>query len=147
TGLLLLWQSREFPGGLANNSGQVGQHYFSHHQGASVLDLFPRGLNNWYGLPAQGGASDDKAHDTFDHSDLGFIGGGNLWVHTNRRPISAAKMSTFDRVPNWGARWKAFIAENADRTNTSYIHKTTLPYRGNYLDLDPQVKDALGFPV
>src|SRR5690606_30583651 len=54
---------------------------------------------------------------------------------------------TFDRVPNWGPKWKAFISENAERTNTSYIQKTTLPYRGNYLDLDPQVKDALGFPV
>ena len=147
TRLLLLSQSREFPNGLANNSGQVGQHYFSHHQGAPVLALFPRDLNNWYGLPAQGVAIDEWADDNFDHSDLDFIGGGNLWVHTNRRPISAAKMSTFDRVPNWGARWKTFIAENADRTNTSYIQKTTLPYRGNYLDLDPQVKDALGFPV
>src|SRR5690606_9160044 len=147
TRLLLLSQSREFPNGLANNRGQVGQHYFSHHQGAPVLALFPRDLNNWYGLPAQGVAIDEWADDNFDHSDLDFIGGGNLWVHTNRRPISAAKMPTFDRVPNWGARWKAFIAENADRTNTSYIQKTTLPYRGNYLDLDPQVKDALGFPV
>ncbi len=56
-------------------------------------------------------------------------------------------MSTFDLVPNWGAKWKAFISENADRTNASYIQKTTLPYRGNYLDLDPLVKDRLGLPV
>ena len=56
-------------------------------------------------------------------------------------------MPTFDLVPTWGAQWKAFIRDNADRTNTSYIQKTTLPYRGNYLDLDPLVKDKLGFPV
>ncbi len=37
--------------------------------------------------------------------------------------------------------------ENADRSNTSYIQKTTLPYESNYLDLDPVVKDPLGFPV
>ena len=37
--------------------------------------------------------------------------------------------------------------ENADKTNTAYIQKTTLPYETNYLDLDPQVKDPLGFPV
>ena len=37
--------------------------------------------------------------------------------------------------------------ENADKTNTAYIQKTTLPYRGNYLDLDPTVKDKMGFPV
>ena len=47
----------------------------------------------------------------------------------------------------WGAEWKAFIKQNADRTNTSYLQKTTLPYEDNFLDLDPVVKDPLGFPV
>ena len=56
-------------------------------------------------------------------------------------------MSTFGRAPAWGSAWKRFIRENADRTNTSYIQKTTLPYNSNYLDLDPVVKDPLGFPV
>jgi len=37
--------------------------------------------------------------------------------------------------------------ENADRSNTSYIQKTTLPYEGNYLDLDPVVTDPFGHPV
>tara|TARA_R110001592_G_scaffold18646_2_gene77135 strand:+ start:79 stop:1785 length:1707 start_codon:yes stop_codon:yes gene_type:complete len=145
--LLMLSTSQQFPNGLANNSGQVGQHYLSHHQGAPVIALFPKNLNNWYGLPAQGVAIDEWADDNFDHSDLDFIGGGNLWTYTDRKPIAAAKMSTFDKVPNWGSKWKAFVRENADRTNVSYIQKTTLPYRGNQLDLDPQVKDKLGFPV
>ncbi|MFN3162983.1 MAG: GMC oxidoreductase, partial [Pseudohongiellaceae bacterium] len=83
----------------------------------------------------------------FDHSDLDFIGGANLWAHTDRKPMSAAKMSTFGEVRNWGSDWKAFIRKNADRTNSSYIQKTTLPYEGNYLDLDPVVKDAMGMPV
>jgi gluconate 2-dehydrogenase alpha chain len=146
--LLLLSKSREFPNGLANNGGQVGRHYLSHHQGSPVTALFPRDLHNWYGLPAQGVAVDEWADDNFDHSDLDFIGGANLWVHTDRRPISAARMGTFDMVSrNWGSEWKKFIMENADRTNTAYIQKTTLPYAHNYLDLDPAVKDPLGLPV
>ena len=56
-------------------------------------------------------------------------------------------MSTWNRAPLWGSAWKAFIRENADRQNTAYIQKTTLPYEDNYLDLDPQVNDSLGFPV
>jgi gluconate 2-dehydrogenase alpha chain len=56
-------------------------------------------------------------------------------------------MSTFGRTPSWGSEWKAFIKENADRTNTAYLQKSTLPYEDNYLDLDPTVKDPLGFPV
>ena len=64
-----------------------------------------------------------------------------------RKPISAARMSTFGQAPSWGSDWKAFIMRNADRTNSSYIQKTTLPYADNYLDLDPTVKDSIGQPV
>ncbi len=145
--LLLLSTSAGFPKGLSNNHGQVGRHYFSHNQIATVNALFPRNLNTWYGLPAQGVAVDDWADDNFDHGALDFIGGGNLWVYSDRRPIGAANMSTFGRAPRWGAAWKAFIRENADRANTAYLQRTTLPYEDNYLDLDPVVKDPLGFPV
>jgi gluconate 2-dehydrogenase alpha chain len=145
--LLLLSKSRGFPNGLSNNHGQVGRHYFSHNTGASVSALFPHNLNTWYGLPAQGVAVDDWADDNFDHAGLDFIGGGNLWVYSDRRPIGAAGMSTFGRAPRWGAVWKSFIKQNADRANTAYLQKTTLPYEDNYLDLDPEVKDPLGYPV
>jgi gluconate 2-dehydrogenase alpha chain len=145
--LLLLSESKAFPKGLSNNHGQVGRHYFSHHQGAPVTALFPFDLRSWYGLPAQGVAVDNWADDNFDHASLDFIGGGNLWAMSDRRPISAAGMSTFGRVPNWGSAWKRFVKENADRSHSSYIQKTTLPYEDNYLDLDPSVKDPLGFRV
>ena len=145
--LLLLSTSKAYPRGLSNNHGQVGRHYFSHAQGAGVAALFPFDLNNWYGLPAQGVAVDNFADDNFDHAGLDFIGGGNLWVYSDRRPIAAASGSTWGRAPNWGADWKAFIRQNADRTNAAYLQKTTLPYEDNFLDLDPVVKDPLGLPV
>jgi gluconate 2-dehydrogenase alpha chain len=147
TRTLLLSKSKAYPAGLSNNHGQVGRHYFSHNQQAGVTALFPRNLNTWYGLPAQGTAIDDFADDNFDHGGLDFIGGGNLWVFSDRRPIAAASMNTFGKAPTWGAAWKAFIKENADRTNTAYLQKTTLPYEDNYLDLDPLVRDPLGMPV
>ena len=145
--ILLLSKSRAYPKGLSNNHGQVGRHYFSHAQGAAVTALFPFDINAWYGLPAQGVAVDNFADDNFDHGALDFIGGGNLWVYSDRRPIAAASMGTFGRTPTWGSEWKAFMKQNADRTNTAYLQKTTLPYEDNYLDLDPAVKDPLGFPV
>ena len=86
--LLLLSKSRAFPKGLSNNAGQVGRHYFSHFQTMSVAALFPMDLNNWYGLPAQGTAVDNWADDNFDHSGLDFIGGGSLWVYSDRRPMA-----------------------------------------------------------
>jgi gluconate 2-dehydrogenase alpha chain len=145
--LLLLSKSKAFPNGLSNNRGQVGRHYLSHSQGASVTALFPFNINAWYGLPAQGVAVDNFADDNFNHGGLDFIGGGNLWVYSDRRPIAAASMGTFGRTPSWGSEWKAFIMKNADRTNTAYLQKTTFPYEDNYLDLDPIAKDPLGDPV
>lgn len=145
--LLLLSTSRAYPNGLSNNHGQVGRHYFSHHQGAGVSALFPFDLGTWYGLPAQGVAVDEWADDNFDHSGLDFIGGGNLWAMSDNRPIAAANSSTFGRSRTWGSEWKRWIHENADRTHSFYIQKTTLPYEDCYLDLDPTVKDPLGFPV
>jgi gluconate 2-dehydrogenase alpha chain len=144
---LLLSKSPAFPKGLSNNHGQVGRHYFSHNQTAGVTALFPKNLNNWYGLPAQGIAVDNWADDNFDHSGLDFIGGGNLWIFSDRRPIAAASMDTFRKAPSWGSAWKKFVMENADRTNTAYLQKTTLPFEDNYLDLDPTVKDPLGNAV
>jgi gluconate 2-dehydrogenase alpha chain len=147
TRLLLLSTSAAYSRGLSNNHGQVGRHYFTHNQGGGVLALFPHRLNRWYGLPAQGVAVDDFADDNFDHSALDFIGGGNLWVYSDQRPIAAAGMPTFGRAPRWGSQWKQFVSENADRWVNSYLQKTTLPYEDNYLDLHPTVKDPLGDPV
>jgi gluconate 2-dehydrogenase alpha chain len=112
--LLLLSKSPAFPKGLSNNHGQVGRHYFSHHQGGAVSALFPFNIGAWYGLPAQGVAIDDWADDNFDHSSLDFIGGGNLWAMSDRRPITAAGMNTYGLAPSWGSQWKSFIKENAD---------------------------------
>ena len=145
--LLHLSRSKAYPNGLSNNHGQVGKHYFSHHQGATVGALFPVNIGAWYGLPAQGVAVDDWADDNFDHAALDFIGGGNLWVYSDRRPIGAAGMNTFGRAPAWGSGWKAFVHDNADRSHNSYLQKSTLPYEDNFLDLDPTVTDPLGQPV
>ena len=144
--LLLLSKSKAFPNGLSNNHGQVGRHYLSHAQGGSVTALFPFNINAWYGLPAQGVAVDNFADDNFDHGAHDYIGGGNLWVMSDRRPISAAGMGTFGRTPSWGSEWKAFVMKNADRTNTSYLQKTTLPYEDNFLDLDPVGEGSARLP-
>ncbi len=144
--LLQLSTSRAYPKGLSNNHGQVGRHYFSHAQGGGVSALFPFDLNNWYGLPAQGTGVDNFGDDNWDHAGVDFIGGGLLWVYSDRRPIAAAGASTWGQAPGWGSAWKAWIKENADRTNGAYLQKTTLPYEQNYLDLDPEVKDPLGLP-
>lgn len=148
--LLLLSRSGYFPGGLVNNRGQVGRHYFGHwdaQAGVGVSALFPFNLNIWYGAIAQGVVVDDWADDNFDHAGLNFIGGASLHVHTEKHPINAAAMSTYGRAPRWGSRWKSFIRENAGRWATAYIQTTTLPYENTWADLDDSVRDPFGDPV
>jgi gluconate 2-dehydrogenase alpha chain len=147
--LLLLSRSRAFPNGLGNNHGQVGQHYFSHAQFGGMSALFPFDLRNWYGTPGQGICIDDWADDNFDHAGLDFIGGGTMYVYCERRPIAAVNaLAAWGRQgPNWGSEWKAHVIRNVDRTNNPYMQRTTLPYAGNYLDLDPVERDPLGNPV
>lgn len=145
--LLLLSKSKAFPNGLANNNRQVGRHYMTHNTASRVYGLFPKNINNWYGTQGQGVALDDWADDNFDHGALDFIGGGSLFVYSDRRPIDAANMPLFGKAPRWGSEWKAFIKQNADRWNLATMQKTTLPYEDNYLDLDPTVKDRVGNPV
>ena len=148
--LLLVSNSPSFPQGLSNNQSQVGRHYFSHAQFGGVSALFPFDLENWYGTPGQGICVDDWADDNFDHGGLDFIGGGTLYVYTERRPMAAVN-SVGSWAPegtaNWGSAWKAHVIENVDRVNGAYIQRTTLPYEGNLLDLDPSSRDPLGYPV
>ena len=148
--LLLLSKSKAYPNGLSNNHGQVGKHYFGHwdaQAGAGVNALFPYDLNIWYGAIAQNVTVDEWADDNFDHAGLGFIGGATIQVNTEKHPIGAAGMSTYGRAPQWGAKWKAFVRENAGRWVSAYIQANTFPYENTYLDLDPDVKDPLGDPV
>src|SRR5579864_2109772 len=145
--LLLLSKSKAYPNGLSNNHGQVGKHFISHWAGRETIALFPVDLNIWAGAFAQGVVVNNWADDNFDHSGLGFIGGASLTVNHEVHPIAAASIPTFGRAPAWGAKWKAFVRENAGRWMGAYAQCNTFPYENTYLDLDPEVKDPLGNPV
>jgi gluconate 2-dehydrogenase alpha chain len=47
----------------------------------------------------------------------------------------------------WSSSWKAFVKQNAGRWVATYTQVSTFPYEDHFLDLDPEVKDPLGYPV
>jgi gluconate 2-dehydrogenase alpha chain len=145
--LLLLSKSKAFPRGLVNNHGQVGKHYIGHWAGRELFVLFPFDLNLWYGAIGQGVVVNNWADDNFDHTGLGFIGGGSMTINHEMHPIAASAMPTFNRAPQWGAKWKKFVSENAGRWASVYVQCNSFPYENTWLDLDPEVKDPLGDPV
>src|SRR5207302_10667264 len=55
--------------------------------------------------------------------------------------------STWGRAAHWGAEWKAYSVEHADRSNAAYLQRTTLAYEDKYGGLDPVAKQPLGLPV
>ena len=109
--LLLLSKSKAFPNGLSNNHGQVGRHYFSHAQGGGVTALFPFNINAGTGCRRRAWRSTTSPTTTSITARTISSAAATCGCMSDRRPISAAGMSTFGRTPSWGSEWKAFVDE------------------------------------
>jgi gluconate 2-dehydrogenase alpha chain len=126
--------------------GVIGKNYA--YQIVSGVDVFfdDKVLNPFVGAGALGVGIDEFNGDNFDHSGLGFIGGGYLacW-NTHGRPIEHHPIPK--GTPKWGAKWKQAVAKNYLTTATISTHGAVMSHRGNYLDLDPTYHDVLGRPL
>ena len=112
--LLLLSTSRAFPNGLSNNHGQVGKHYIAHGLGsAGATGWFPgRRLNRYSGTLGQFTALDDWDADNFDHTGLGFIGGGMASATMEAKPMGPRTRSR--RASRAGLAVEGLAAKNAN---------------------------------
>ena len=126
--------------------GVVGKNYA--YQIVSGVDVFfdDKVVNPFVGAGALGMGIDEYNGDNFDHSGLGFIGGGYLacW-NTNGRPIE--HHPTPKGTPNWGTKWKQAVAKNYLTTVSISTHGAVMSHRTNYLDLDPTYRDVHGQPL
>jgi gluconate 2-dehydrogenase alpha chain len=148
TRLLLLSRSNRFPDGLSNNHGQVGRHYMAHVSVRRYGSFPDRRLNRLSGgSGGQGTCVDDWNDDNFDHSGLGFIGGGMLSAIHEERPIQMISQPPPPGVPRWGSTWKTWMLQHAESTAHISGELWNLPYESNYMDLDPMVTDPYGIPV
>ena len=144
--LLLLSQSRRFPNGLGNNAGQVGRYYMARQHLPAFGTFGGRRLNGFTGPAAQGYTIDDFNADNFDHTGVGFLRGGRIAVVHQFTPIESTVIIPPD-VPRWGRAYKAHLARYYNSTAVLTCGAETLPYHANFLDLDPEVRDAFGRPV
>jgi gluconate 2-dehydrogenase alpha chain len=148
TRLLLLSKSKAFPNGLANNHGQVGRHFMA-HAGPTTFGLFPMTLNRWNGQGSQALHVDDWEADNFDHTGLGFIGGGSIDGRSEQKPIGLVRGGVPPRIAQWGTAWKQWLHDNINKVGSIGTGgcSNMIPYESWYMDLDPTVKDSLGIPV
>jgi gluconate 2-dehydrogenase alpha chain len=130
----------------STGTGVVGRNYA--YQITSSVKLFfdDKLMNPFVGAGALGMVIDDFNGDNFDHSALGFIGGGYiaLWT-TGARPIETHPVP--DGTPKWGSQWKRAVHENYLKSVSIATHGAVMSHRGNYLDLDPTYRDVYGRPL
>jgi len=126
--------------------GNVGRNFC--HQTMSGLNVFfkDRWLNPFFASGASQTCVDEFNEDNFDHSGLGFFGGGYIYSNvTSGRPIVHRLVPP--GTPNWGTKWKQANADWYAHSFTIYVHGSWYPHRENYLDLDPTYRDAYGQPL
>jgi gluconate 2-dehydrogenase alpha chain len=143
---LLLYSGIGKPYDPATGEGVIGKNYA--YQITSSVNVFydDKILNPFIGAGAHGMLIDEYNGDNFDHSGLGFIGGGFLGVvQTGARPIETHP--TPEGTPGWGAQWKQAIAKYYLKTTSIATHGAVMSHRGNYLDLDPTYRDVYGRPL
>jgi gluconate 2-dehydrogenase alpha chain len=89
---------------------------------------------------------DEFNSDHFDHSQLGFLGGGYIiGGQTGGRPIQ--QLAVPAGTPSWGAQWKRAAKDHYLHTTNVVTHGSVMSYRDAYLSLDPTYRDSLGMPL
>lgn len=128
------------------NQGVVGRNYA--YQCTSGVTAFfeDKVFNPFMGAGALGSVVDEFNGDNFDHTGLGFVGGGFIACNSNgSRPIDSHPVPP--GTPRWGGGWKKAVARYYGRSIGLYCHGAVQSYRTNYLDVDPTYRDAFGLPL
>ena len=91
-------------------------------------------------------AIDDFNADNFDHSGLGFIGGGSITSgQTGARPIQS--LSVPPGTAPFGREWKAAIQKYYASVISVGFQGESPAYKMHHLDLDPNYRDSFGNPL
>lgn len=127
--------------------GVVGRNYTYQTIGGPTVFMDQEiNINAFMASGSAGTMIDDFSGDNFDHSQLGFIGGQYVGaIMTGGRPIEFHP--TPPGTPTWGLEWKRAVARHYNHTVVINQHGTSTASRLNYLDLDPNYKDAWGQPL
>jgi gluconate 2-dehydrogenase alpha chain len=147
--MLLLSRSKAHPNGIGNDRGRVGKNYTYQIYPPPITGVWEgEKLNQYMGNTATIKIIYDYNADNFDHSDLDFIGGSQLYSEgCERAPVTSVGKMKDAQGRAWGQGWKDEIAKNWDSTGSIVTEGEVLPYIDNFLDLDPNYRDRWGQPL
>lgn len=129
-----------------SQTGVVGKNFC--YQTNSGMNLFIK--DRWFNPFLASGSTqmviDDFNNDNFDHSGLGFLGGGGINASQFAgRPIGFRRLPP--GTPQWGTSWKKANADWYAHSMSLGVQGSCYPHRENYLSLDPTYTDAFGQPL
>jgi gluconate 2-dehydrogenase alpha chain len=126
--------------------GVVGKNYCYQFEAGGEAFFEGRELNPFMGGPGMSIAIDDFNGENFDHSGLGFFGGGYIvCANGGAPPISGRVLPKGE--PRWGVGWKQAEAKWYRCNSRFNTQGSVYAHRDNFMDLDPTYKDALGRPM
>jgi gluconate 2-dehydrogenase alpha chain len=144
---LLLMSKLGTPYDPVSGAGVVGKNYAYQTGGAGATGYFKeKKFRRYMGSGALGTALDDLNADNFDHSGLGFIGGGSVSTGASgARPIQS--LSVPPGTPAFGRDWKIAVKQNYDRVMSVGFQGESPAYQTHFVDLDPTYRDSYGNPL
>jgi gluconate 2-dehydrogenase alpha chain len=129
-----------------SGKGVVGKNYCYQFEAGGEAFFEGREFNPFMGGPGMSVAIDDFNGENFDHSGLGFFGGGYIVCSNGGAPPISGRVLPKGE-PRWGVGWKQAEAKWY-RCNTRFnTQGSVYAHRDNFMDLDPTYKDALGRPM
>jgi len=130
----------------AAGTGLVGKNYCYQFE-AGAAALFPdKELNPYMGSPGGAHVIDDFNGPNFDHAGLGFFGGGYFIGSSGGSPPIGGHFVP-PGTPAWGGQWKRETVNSYYHTTRFNTQGSVYAHRDNYMDFDPDYKDALGRPL
>jgi gluconate 2-dehydrogenase alpha chain len=143
---LLLLSGIGRPYDVHTGRGVVGRNFA--HQTMGTVNVFfkDRWINPFLASGASQTVIDEWNNDNFDHSGLGFFGGGHIFNNlTNGRPILSRYLPS--GTPAWGTAWKQANADWYAHAFVIAVNGSCYGHRENFLDLDPTYRDVYGQPL
>jgi gluconate 2-dehydrogenase alpha chain len=130
------------------NTGVVGRNFtYQVVAGSATAWYSDRIVNRFMGSGANGYCIDEFNSDNFDHSGLGFFGGGLISANNaGARPIESFGPLP-PGTPTWGSGFKTALKQHYNSSVSFGLQGESPAYRQNYMDLDPTYADDFGNPL
>ncbi|GAA4431311.1 GMC family oxidoreductase [Georgenia halophila] len=147
---LFLARNDAHPEGVGNDRGQLGRNYTYQLFTSPTRGLWEDEKFNFYmGNTSTIDIIYEYNGDNFDHSDLGFVGGSQIFSQPcEREPVTSMDGLVEPFVDRqWGADWKRMVGQSWDGVGTLNLQGESPAHEQNFLDLDPRYTDAWGQPL